>query len=121
MLRVSLGKINIIETLTRNSMTVRPTHLYPTFLALHAAGPRLPVCDHLQSSELCSLVVASVTAHCPGFDALPSAVFLMVARAESEADGWKQKGMAGARRYGRQWLGGVLILTQSRVTALARS
>lgn len=95
MLRVSLGKINIIETLTRNSTTVRPTHLYPTFLALHAAGPRLSVRDHLQSSELCSLVVASVTAHCPGFGALPSAVSLMVSKGR-ERGGWLE-----VKGYGR--------------------
>jgi hypothetical protein len=69
------------------------THLYPTFLALHAASARLSMRYHLRSSELCSLpLVTFVTAaHCPGFGALPSAVSLMMDKAEIKANGWKQK------------------------------
>lgn len=99
---------------------VRLTHLYPTFLALHAAGPRLSMCDHLRSSELCSLVVALVTAHCPGFGALPSAVSFMVNKGRKRGEWLEVKGMAGARRYGRMWLGGLQIeLFLGRVTAVA--
>ena len=85
--------------------TVRLTHLYPTFLALHAARPRLPMCDHLRSSKLCSLVVASETAHCPGFGALPSAVSFMMNKGKGRGEWLEVKGMAGARRYGLMWLG----------------
>ena len=91
--------------LIRRRTVVRLTHLYPTFLALDAAGPRLSVCDHLRSSKLCSLFVALVTAHCPGFGALPSAVSFMMNKGRERGEWLEAKGMAGARRYGRMWLG----------------
>lgn len=91
--------------LIRRRTVVRLTHLYPTFLALDAAGPRLSVCDHLRSSELYSLVVALVTAHCPGFGALPSSVSFMMNKGRERGEWLEAKGMAGARRYGRMWLG----------------
>ena len=82
------------------------THLYPTFLALHAASARLSMRYHLRSSKLCSLVVTLVTAaHCPGFGALPSAVSLMMNKGREQGEWLEAKGMAGARRYGRMWLG----------------
>ena len=91
--------------LIRRRTVVRLTHLYPTFLALDAAGPRLSVCDHLRSSKLCSLFVALVTAHCPGFGALPSAVSFMMNKGRKRGEWLEVKGMAGARRYERMWLG----------------
>jgi hypothetical protein len=46
-----------------------------------------------------------VTAHSPGFGALPSAVSLMMNKGKERGEWLEAKGMAGARRYGRMWLG----------------
>jgi hypothetical protein len=83
------------------------THLYPTFLALHAASARLSMRYHLRSSELYSLPRGDFC------DGGPLSWVWRVAKCSISHDGqgreqgeWLEaKGMAGARRYGRMWLG----------------